>query len=232
MGPGRAEWRLAVRAMLLACLGLLPGDLLTVGAAPFRQDDDPTVAGDIPSAVDASSIATPTLTFAPLFVLSPIGTPASTPTATPTPTLAPAPPPAQTLTAEQGAQVNRVVQLTNAERAKKGLAPLQPNPNLIKMAQDYAAVLAPGPCFDHDCPPVPSPLDRASNAGYSNFVRLGENIAAGYDAPAAVVRSWMESPEHRSNILKPEYREIGVGVSTGSGEYGIYWVQDFGTRRE
>jgi uncharacterized protein YkwD len=230
----------------MACLALLPGHVLTTTAAPLRQEGDPIVAVDIPPDTDATPTAALSVTFAPLFISGPTGTPTLTPTSTvtaslistlsPTPTLTSTPTstpiPAQTLTAEQRAQIDRVVQLTNAEREKKGLVPLRPNPNLMKVAQDYAAVLAPGPCFDHDCPPVPSPMDRALNAGYAGFVGLGENIAAGYDTPAAVVRGWMESPGHRVNILKPDFREIGVGVSTGSGEYGIYWVQDFGTRRE
>ena len=28
-----------------------------------------------------------------------------------------------------------------------------------------------------------------------------------------LVRSWMESPGHRANILDPDYRGIGVGVA-------------------
>jgi uncharacterized protein YkwD len=226
--------------MMVACLVVHIGSVPTAGAAPLRQADDPLVASGGQSDIDTSSVGTPSTIFAPVVTIIPTGmltsTPAPTETATPTASPPPAPTltptPTQTVTAEQRAQIDKVVQLTNAERAKKGLAPLQPNPNLMQAAQDYAAVLAPGPCFEHTCPPVPSPVDRATNAGYANFVRLGENIAAGYDSPAAVVRGWMESPEHRSNILKPEFREIGVGMRTGAGEYLNYWVQEFGTRRE
>lgn len=40
---------------------------------------------------------------------------------------------------------------------------------------------------------------------------------------------WLDSPGHRANILKAEFTEIGVGVATGDGKYGIYWVQVFAT---
>lgn len=128
------------------------------------------------------------------------------------------------------ALVDGVVQLSNAERAKVGAPPLTVNAELMKAAQDYAAVLAPGPCFEHTCQPVPALKDRVANAQYPNPVRIGENIAAGDLTAADVVNGWMNSPGHRANILNAEFREIGVGVLTGGGEFGIYWVQVFGTR--
>ena len=97
-------------------------------------------------------------------------------------------------------------------------------------AQTYAAILAPGPCFEHTCPPVPALRDRLANVGYSDWERIGENIAAGDPTPESVVGGWMSSPGHRANMLKPEYQEIGVGVLKGDGRYRIYWVQVFGTR--
>ena len=134
-------------------------------------------------------------------------------------------------TFNRAALVDGVVQLTNAERAKVGAPPLQPNSELMKAAQDYAAILAPGPCFEHTCPPEPDLGKRATNAGYANMERVGENIAAGDETAAAVVAGWMNSPGHRANILNTGFKEIGVGVLTGAGEYTIYWVQVFGTRR-
>lgn len=44
----------------------------------------------------------------------------------------------------------------------------------------------------------------------------------------------MNSPGHRTNILNPEYQEIGVGYyflanDTGSVNYKHYWTQVFAT---
>ena len=58
---------------------------------------------------------------------------------------------------------------------------------------------------------------------------MGENIAAGYPTPAAVMDAWMNSAGHRANILNCAFAEIGVGHATG-GPFGAYWTQDFGTR--
>ncbi len=40
----------------------------------------------------------------------------------------------------------------------------------------------------------------------------------------------MNSAGHRANLLSPSYSEIGIGVATGGGQYGIFWTQDFGNR--
>jgi len=56
-----------------------------------------------------------------------------------------------------------------------------------------------------------------------------ENIAAGQQTAAEVVAGWLKSPGHCENILTPDLREIGVGVSVSqSSKMGIYWVQNFG----
>jgi len=57
----------------------------------------------------------------------------------------------------------------------------------------------------------------------------GENIAAGQPDPASAMAGWMGSPDHKANILSSAW-EIGVGYSSGSGDYVRYWVQDFGKR--
>jgi hypothetical protein len=58
----------------------------------------------------------------------------------------------------------------------------------------------------------------------------GENAAAGYHSPEAVMNGWMNSGGHRANILNPDTRAIGVGFYQGNGDYLSYWIQDFGTK--
>lgn len=71
--------------------------------------------------------------------------------------------------------------------------------------------------------------DRALAAGYP-YRKVPENIAAGQPTAAEVVRGWMDSPGHRSNILDAELTRIGVGHVLG-GTYGVVWTQVFGTPR-
>jgi len=125
----------------------------------------------------------------------------------------------------------RVLDLTNAERTKAGLAPLTLDPRLSDAAQGYSEVLATTGCFEHDCGDVPDFSDRVSLAGYTGWSALAENIAAGYKTPEAVVAGWMASPGHRANILSDRYTDIGIGLASQTGDtYGTYWAQEFGRR--
>ena len=54
-----------------------------------------------------------------------------------------------------------------------------------------------------------------------------ENIAKGYQTPAAVVNGWMNSEGHRKNMLG-DFQMLGVGAAYNAGSaYGFYFTQDF-----
>ena len=121
----------------------------------------------------------------------------------------------------------QLLSLMNIERAKVGVAPLTISDELTLAAEDYACVMATEDFFDHTHPATgDGPGDRAAEAGYE-FFAVGENLAAGQPTAAKALEGWMESPDHRSNLLSPEWKETGIGIR-GGGTYGIYWVQEFG----
>jgi uncharacterized protein YkwD len=128
--------------------------------------------------------------------------------------------------------INRVLELTNAQRLQAGLQPLTLNSKLNNSAQAHSEDMALHDFFDHKGSNGSSMGDRAKASGYQ-FSRLGENIAAGYATPEDVVQGWLNSPGHRANILNPSYREIGIGYyylanDTGNVNENFYWTQDFG----
>jgi uncharacterized protein YkwD len=123
-------------------------------------------------------------------------------------------------------QAARLVQLTNAERARAGLPPLQAHAQLMSAAQHSAAVMASMSCFGHDCGSEGGPGWQLRNAGYE-YSAFGQNVAAGQRSAEEVVAAWMRSPEHRGNLLNPAYRDVGVGVAT-AGRLWTYWVLNFG----
>lgn len=127
--------------------------------------------------------------------------------------------------------INRVLELTNAERARVGLAPLTLNSSLATAAQTHSQNMASQDFFSHTGLDGSSPTDRARIAGYSGGA--SENIGVGYTSAEAAVNGWMNSPGHRENILNPDYRSIGIGYyflenDTGSVNYNHYWTQTFG----
>ena len=131
------------------------------------------------------------------------------------------------------AQAWRVLELTNAERAKVGLTALRWNGLLATTATDYAGDLVARRYFSHTSKEGTQPWDRAKAHGYPSYgwgaCYVGENLAQGYATPEDAVKAWMNSEGHRANILKPEYRELGVGVVTDATGRKT-WVQNFGAR--
>ncbi|WP_462202764.1 CAP domain-containing protein [Frankia sp. CcWB3] len=123
--------------------------------------------------------------------------------------------------------VGQVVTSTNLERRAAGCPPLIVDLRLAAAAQAHSVDMATAGYFGHDSPDSRSPFDRIAAAGFS-FSIAAENIAAGQRTVAEVMRGWMNSPDHRSNILTCSLTRIGVGYATG-GRYGTYWTQDFGT---
>jgi len=128
--------------------------------------------------------------------------------------------------------INRVLELTNAQRLQAGAVPLTLNSKLNNSAQAHSEDMALHDFFGHKGSNNSSMGDRAKASGYK-FSRLGENIAAGYATPEDVVQGWMNSPGHRANILNPSYREMGIGYyylanDTGNVNQNYYWTQDFG----
>jgi uncharacterized protein YkwD len=125
----------------------------------------------------------------------------------------------------------RLLDLTNQERKKKELAPLRPNPKLIKLARDHSANMARQGKMKHDLDGK-TPFDRMRDAGY-HFVKGGENIAAcaAKISQPEVLQAWMESKIHRENILQPEYTEIGIGLARDK-DGQIYYTQLFAKPRD
>ncbi|WP_406621797.1 CAP domain-containing protein [Bacillus atrophaeus] len=116
----------------------------------------------------------------------------------------------------------KVVELTNAERQKQGLKPLQIDEKLSKSAHAKSQDMKDKNYFDHQSPTYGSPFDMMKSFGIS-YKTAGENIAQGQKTPEEVVKAWMNSQGHRENIMNPSFTHIGVGYV----ESGNYWTQQF-----
>src|SRR5262249_17896287 len=115
---------------------------------------------------------------------------------------------------------------------KANCTALAPNDVLARVAQAHAQDMADNDFFDHTGSDGRSTFQRLRDAGY-NYRLAAENLAAGAATPAEAVALWMQSPDHRANILNCALRETGVGFVADPGDklnYGTYWVQVFGTR--
>ena len=128
----------------------------------------------------------------------------------------------------------KVIELTNQERRKRGLGALRWNEQLFKAAQKHSINMGKydfAGHVDHRNSPF---YERVKAEGYS-YKSTAENVAFGQSTPEQAVQCWMDSPGHRENILNPEFNEIGVGHhyeanDGGRVRYKHYWTQVFGKR--
>lgn len=116
--------------------------------------------------------------------------------------------------------VQQVLDLVNQERTKEGLNPLSLNSDLSKMALAKAKDMYDNDYFDHQSPTYGSPFDMMKSFGIT-YNTAGENIAEGQTTAEEVMNQWMNSPDHRANILDSSFAEIGIGF------YNNEWVQEF-----
>lgn len=122
--------------------------------------------------------------------------------------------------------------LVNLERKQYNLPPLARNRLLDRSAQAHAQDMRRRQYFDHHTPEGKNFDSRIAEAGYPDIdletcncsyrYRMGENIAKGQLDPKTAMRDWMNSPNHRDNILHPDFSEVGFGIA------GDIWVQNFG----
>ena len=117
----------------------------------------------------------------------------------------------------------RVVELANIARKDNGISSsLILDPTLTEAAQKRAEELI--KLFSHTRPNGSQFLTvlKEYNITYNTS---GENIANGQVDADDVMKSWLNSPGHRANILNGKFGKIGVGVF----EYNnsLYWVQIF-----
>lgn len=125
----------------------------------------------------------------------------------------------------------RVLKLVNEIREDRGLDPLINDHRLNLAAEDWSRTMARKDIFEHS-----DVAGQLAEQGYS-WTNCGENIAAGYETPEAVVAAWMDSPGHRSNILSHDFEEIGIGYyylddDGGDAPFHHYWTQEFGTESD
>ena len=117
-----------------------------------------------------------------------------------------------------------VLDLVNIEREKNGFLKLRLNQQLADVATVKSQDMINEDYFDHNSPTYGSPFDMMESFGIT-FYAAGENIAAGYGSPKSVMNGWMRSPGHKSNILDPDFTEIGIGIAISEGT--LYWTQMF-----
>lgn len=112
----------------------------------------------------------------------------------------------------------RILDHTNRERRQRGLPPLRRSLALRSLARGHSMNMCETGSFQHESEKFPEGWRRfeermrAVGAGYGSENIAYRTMLTDPDKWArAVVRGWMNSREHRKNILRRDYRFLGVG---------------------
>jgi uncharacterized protein YkwD len=111
--------------------------------------------------------------------------------------------------------------VVNETRREWGRLPLGRQRNLIRAAGWQADDMAENDYFSHtssDGDTLADRLDQAHFIPNSDRWRAGENLAAGRGqagSPAEIVDGWMNSRDHRVNLLDSGFTMVGIAASRG-----------------
>jgi uncharacterized protein YkwD len=131
----------------------------------------------------------------------------------------------------------------NAARAEHGLKPLATSAKLSAPAAQHTREMGMNGYFEHDsldATPFWKRIQRWYAPAHWRSWSVGENLLwSDADITATdAVAMWMQSPEHRANLLSRTWREVGISAirfDAAPGEFGGESVTlvtaDFGSRR-
>ncbi len=135
---------------------------------------------------------------------------------------------------------NKIHDLVNKERAKRGLSALLKDERLHKVARKYSQDMVKRNFFSHNDPDGRSFYDRYKAEGFECSIRTGGTTCMGAENIAqsnlfssyfykegktffnwttedkiakSVVKQWMSSKGHSANILTPYFKQQGIGVA-------------------
>jgi uncharacterized protein YkwD len=135
-----------------------------------------------------------------------------------------------------------VLQQLNAIRAQHGLHALRLSATLTDAATQHSKEMGADGYFEHashDGTAFWKRIGRWYGSNGFGYWSVGENLlwSSPQVDPAGALQLWMNSPEHRANILTPRWREIGISAVHLQAAPGAYRglevtivTTDFGVR--
>lgn len=101
----------------------------------------------------------------------------------------------------------------NATRLAHGLHALHVDATLTRAARAHSSEMLERGAFSH------GDFRARMLVSHARGPFLGENLAWGsgsYANAQTMISEWLQSPEHRLNLLRPSFTRVGIGTSRGS----------------
>jgi uncharacterized protein YkwD len=112
----------------------------------------------------------------------------------------------------------------NRVRSDHHLIPLVRRTDLDRVALSHSADMARRGYFSHQSPEGENAVHRLQEYGVTDMRLAAENLGktTQSDPSAQIVRSWLQSPDHRGNLLAPALNFTGIGIARGADGSLIY----------
>ena len=126
--------------------------------------------------------------------------------------------------AQPGAQLDAAAaaSMISGYRSNNGLPAVTLDPELTRLAEAQAAIMAKRDRLDHN---TGKPFVARLKASGYDAKRAAENIGAGYHTLAEAFSGWRDSAPHRANMLLAGATRIGIAaVYTPASKYKVYWA--------
>jgi len=126
--------------------------------------------------------------------------------------------------AQPGAQLDAAAaaSMISGYRSNNGLPAVTLDPELTRLAEAQAALMAKRDRLDHN---TGKPFVARLKASGYDAKRAAENIGAGYHTLAEAFSGWRDSAPHRANMLLAGATRIGIAaVYTPTSKYKVYWA--------
>ena len=126
--------------------------------------------------------------------------------------------------AQPGAQLDAAAaaSMISGYRTNNGLPAVTLDPELTRLAEAQAALMAKRDRLDHN---TGKPFVARLKASGYDAKRAAENIGAGYHTLAEAFSGWRDSAPHRANMLLAGATRIGIAaVYTPTSKYKVYWA--------
>jgi uncharacterized protein YkwD len=125
--------------------------------------------------------------------------------------------------AQPGAELDAAAaaSMISGYRANNGLPAVALDPELMRLAQVQAEVMAKRDKLDHG---AGKPFVQRLKASGYDARTAAENISAGYHTLAEAFSGWRDSNPHRANMLLAGATRMGIAaVYTPASKYKVYW---------
>ncbi|HXZ45308.1 MAG TPA: CAP domain-containing protein [Pseudolabrys sp.] len=125
--------------------------------------------------------------------------------------------------AQPGAELDAAAaaSMISGYRANNGLSTVALDPELMRLAQAQAEIMAKRDKLDHG---AGKPFVQRLKASGYDAKRAAENISAGYHTLAEAFSGWRDSSPHRANMLLAGATRMGIAaVYTPASKYKVYW---------